>query len=67
MDNKVENNEEITLLSLNCNGLGNKLKRAMIFTKLLDKQHSIIFLQETHSSKSCEEMWQKETKLNMIF
>lgn len=40
--------ENIALLSLNVNGMGNTIKRRMIFKKLCMYKNAIICLQETH-------------------
>lgn len=43
--------EEIRIVSLNVNGLGNPVKRSMAMNKLKKEKHQICFLQETHMSK----------------
>ena len=46
-----------TLATFNINGLGDKDKRQETFHYLHRKHYSIIFLQETHSMKNSEKLW----------
>lgn len=48
MDKKYE---EIRIMSLNVNGIGNPVKRAKIMTKIKKEKTQITFLQETHLSQ----------------
>ena len=50
---------EIRYGSLNCNGLGNSIKRDKVLNWLKNKNDDVIFLQETHSVKSTESDWYK--------
>ena len=43
--------------SMNCNGLGNKVKRDLVLNWLKDKKEDIFFLQETHSTIESERDW----------
>lgn len=56
MDKK---NEEIKIMSLNVNGIGNPVKRAKIITKIKKEKTQIAFLQETHLSKTEHEKLKK--------
>lgn len=51
--------QEIKVLSLNVNGLGNPVKRAKTMTKLKKEKSHINFLQETHLSKAEHEKLKK--------
>ena len=50
----------LKLLSLNVRGLGNFRKRRTILTWCRKQNADLIFLQGTHSTKSCESQWKKE-------
>lgn len=50
---------EITLMSLNVNGLGDPVKRARVMAKLRKEKSQINFLQETHLSRSEHEKLKK--------
>ncbi len=52
--------------SFNVNGLGQETKRIAIFNKL-KKADSIILLQETHSTPSCELKWKSEWGGDILF
>ena len=52
--------DNLQIMTCNVNGLGNALKRRQIFRYLHEKKADIIFLQETHSTKSCERRWRME-------
>ena len=51
--------QEIKIMSLNVNGLGNPVKRARVITKLKREKAQICFLQETHLCKSEHEKLKK--------
>jgi exonuclease III len=48
---------DIDIFSLNVNGLGDKVKRMTVITKLKELCKGIIFLQETHTVEGTEPMW----------
>ena len=50
----------LTITSLNVNGLSDEKKRTNIYQFLKNKTADIILLQETHSTKENETKWQKE-------
>ena len=54
------NLQRINIHSFNCRGLRDKAKRNLIFTWLKEKNKGITLLQETHSTRSDEKMWEKE-------
>ena len=60
---------DITLLSLNADGLGDKIKRQAVFDKLKRKTKSGIFLlQETHTTPMVEKKWTDQWgNRNIIF
>ena len=43
--------DEVKLMSLNVNGLGNPIKRSKVMTKFKKEKADIIFMQETHLSQ----------------
>ena len=43
--------DEVKLMSLNVNGLGNPIKRSKVMSKLKKEKADIIFMQETHLSQ----------------
>lgn len=45
-------------LTLNCNGLNNKIKSKRILSTLLKSQADIVFLQETHKTKSSDPLFE---------
>lgn len=51
--------EELKIISLNVNGLGNPVKRAKVMRKLKKEKLQICFLQETHLSQSEHEKLKK--------
>ena len=55
----ANNGSKIKILSLNCNGLNNKLKRTSVLSWLTSNHKGLTFLQETHSSKAVELDWNK--------
>ena len=42
---------------LNANGLGDKTKRNLVLNWLKNKNETIIFLQESHSTPETERLW----------
>ena len=56
---KTDNNS-LSILSLNINGLKENKKRNNLFEKLSNKNIDTILLQDTHSTKQITEKWQKE-------
>lgn len=54
------NDNEIGIISYNCNGLADNKKRKNIFCWLKDKPQDFFCLQETHSTSLDEEQWKKE-------
>ena len=52
--------ERLLVSSLNCRGLGNGTKRRTIFQWLKRYNNGIVFLQESHSTLSCENTWRRE-------
>ena len=55
----ANNGSKIKILSLNCNGLNNKLKRTSVLSWLASNHKGLTFLQETHSSEAVELDWNK--------
>ena len=51
---------DLSIFSMNCNGLNDDLKRIAIFAKLRKKTNGIILLQETHSTPEMEQRWQND-------
>ena len=47
----------IKIGTANVNGLQDNKKRARMFKYFKEKEYDIIFLQETHSTSSCEKFW----------
>ena len=58
--------EKIDIVSLNCRGLRNKLKRKSLFS-WLNKYPRVILLQETHSDQSIEHLWSQEFNGDIYF
>ena len=54
-------------MTFNCNGLGNEEKRRQVFTWLKSCDVSVIFLQETHSTKASENTWISEWGYRQLF
>ena len=52
--------DDFKLLSLNVRGLSNFKKRRAVFTWCRKQKASIIFLQDTHSTKDKEKQWKVE-------
>jgi len=55
------------LLSLNVRGLSNYQKKRAIFTWCRKQKADLLFLQGTHSTKSTENQWKKESGSHIIF
>ena len=51
---------QLDIISLNTNGLGNKVKREAVFRKLKQKGKGIFLLQETHSTEDVVEEWNRQ-------
>ena len=47
-------NSTLKIISVNCQGLGNKQKRRDVFHFLREKKYSIYFLQDTHFDEKLE-------------
>ena len=58
---------ETVILSMNVKGLGNKQKRNQVFEWLRNKKFALYLLQETHSTKSIVESWEREWKGQAYF
>ena len=50
----------IKLSSFNCRGLQDNFKRKKVFHYMRNTESDIIFLQETHSTKSEEAFWKSQ-------
>ncbi len=59
-------NNNVNLVSFNCNGLGFVKKRQIVFQNL-KKLNAIIFIQETHCTKEEERKWKKEWEGDIFF
>ena len=55
------------LLSFNVRGLGNPKKRRMVLSSLKKQDTDIVFLQETHSTKTNEKIWKSEWGSKFIY
>ena len=60
---------DFEILSCNIRGIGDKAKRKKTFNfiKRNSSSKSIIFLQETHSTKQVENLWRHQWHGDMIF
>ena len=58
---------DIKGLSVNVRGLNKSLKRRTVFRWLHHQNSSFIFLQETYSSKKCENTWRAEWGGEIVF
>jgi len=67
MTNSKMKPDSLKLLSLNVRGLGSFRKRRAIFTWCRKQKADLIFLQETHTTKSCESLWKKEWGYSIMF
>ena len=63
----ISKQDQIGIFSLNCRGMGNKDKRRQVFHFHRKKSSSILFLQETHSTKSFEKYWLSEWGFKILF
>ena len=54
------NTSSLLLITQNCNGLRNKMKRQICFSWLKQQKADIILIQETHWSKDIENIIRKE-------
>ena len=52
--------DKLKVLSYNCNGMSNDIKRRQIFKYLRDKKADICLLQETHSVSNFEKIWESQ-------
>ena len=50
---------ELKVGSMNCNGLGNTVKRKKVLNWLNNKEEEIFMLQETHTVSSLEKDWER--------
>ena len=60
-------NNEFNLLSLNVRGIRTFEKRKAVFSRLVNSDADIIFLQETYSTRDIENIWRKQWKREMFF
>ena len=67
MKNGKTKPDSLKLVSLNVRGLSNFRKRRAIFTWFRKRKADVIFLQETHSTKSGECEWEKDLGSKIIF
>ena len=59
---------EFSVMTFNCNGLGEKCKRQKVFTYIKDKlQKGFCFLQETHSTEALEKIWKTQWGGELFF
>ena len=59
---------EFSVMTVNCNGLGEKCKRQKVFTYIKDKlQKGFCFLQETHSTEALEKIWKTQWGGELFF
>ena len=56
----MNNRIDLKCLSVNIRGLNKALKRRAVFRWLHNQHCPFVFLQETYSSKECENIWQAE-------
>ena len=57
----------LSILSLNVRGLGDKDKRREVFHLFNNKPHQIFMLQETHSTNEVVKIWKSEWGHNIIY
>ena len=67
MTNSKMKPDSLKLLSLHVRDLGNFKKRRAIFTWCRKQNADLIFLQETHSTISCESQWKKGWGSSIMF
>ena len=53
---------QINIVSLNCNGLGDRLKRKKLFRHFVRRNVDVILLQETHTTTETSEQYKAEWK-----
>ena len=53
--------------SFNTRGLGDVIKRKLVFNWLLDQHKGVFCLQETHSTPASEAIWRKQWRGQMAF
>ena len=58
---------EVTIMSANCQGLGDYLKRKDVFSYLREKCYSIYCLQDTHFTSETEDMIRNQWGYNVYF
>ena len=58
---------DLSIFSLNTNGLGDETKRQAVFDKLNRKRDSIILLQETHSTPLLEDRYKRQFDTKNIY
>ena len=58
---------EVTILSANCQGLGDNFKRKDVFAYLREKHFSIYCLQDTHFTKGCEHIIRNQWGYDVYF
>ena len=59
--------QDTTILTLNVNGLRNKIKRQTLFKFINTIQADIILLQETHSTINNENIWKTEWSSSKLY
>ena len=57
----------LRVISMNCNGLNDDVKRNAVFTKLKMSGEGIFLLQETHSTAAIEQKWRNEWGSNSVY
>ena len=57
----------LRVISMNCNGLNDDVKRNAVFSKLKMSGEGIFLLQETHSTAAIEEKWRNEWGSNSVY
>ena len=57
----------LSILSLNVRGLGDKDKHREVFHLFNNKPHQIFMLQETHSTNEVVKIWKSEWGHNIIY
>jgi exonuclease III len=56
----MNNNKILKINTFNCRGLRNNSKRTKIFEWLKSNNQGVVFLQETHSIRNDEKIWERE-------
>ena len=57
----------LRVISINCNGLNDDVKRNAVFSKLKMSGDGIFLLQETHSTAAIEQKWRNDWGSNSIY